>query len=80
MQYGLVGANLEVNLSTGEIHRAEVDKTVRHMYLGGRGTNTRFFWDRVPPETDPYSPDNLMIFPRRIFRPIPAWGDSGERP
>ena len=74
MQYGSLGANLEVNLSTGEIHRTDVDTTVRKMYLGGRGANTRLFWDRVPPETDPYSPDNLMIFGTGVLTGTPAPG------
>ena len=53
MQYGSVGKNLEVNLTTGKSRQTEVEPAVRETYLGGRGTNTRFFWDRVPPETDP---------------------------
>jgi aldehyde:ferredoxin oxidoreductase len=62
MHYGSVGKNLEINLSTGKSHKTAVDTTAREMYLGGRGTNTKLFWDRVPPETDPFSSDNLMIF------------------
>jgi aldehyde:ferredoxin oxidoreductase len=62
MHYGTVGKNLEINLSTGKNHRTEVDTTVRDMYLGGRGTNTKLFWDRVSPETEPSSPDNLLVF------------------
>ncbi len=62
MHYGSVGKNLEINLSTGKSDKTEVDTTAREMYLGGRGTNTKLFWDRVPPETVPYSCDNLLIF------------------
>ena len=62
MNYGTAGWNLEIDLSTVKSHRTEVDSVVREMYLGGRGTNTKTFWDRVPPETDPYAPENLMIF------------------
>ncbi|MGB9438486.1 MAG: aldehyde ferredoxin oxidoreductase N-terminal domain-containing protein, partial [Desulfobacterales bacterium] len=62
MHYGSAGKNLEINLSTGKSLKTEVDTTARGMYLGGRGTNTKLFWDRVPPETDPYSADNLMVF------------------
>lgn len=62
MHYGTAGANLEIDLTTGKSLKTEADATVRERYLGGRGTNTRLFWDRVPPETDPYSPDNLLVF------------------
>ncbi len=32
------------------------------MYLGGKGTSARILWDRVTPEVEPFSPDNLLIF------------------
>ena len=74
MHYGSVGKNLEINLSTGKSLKTEVDTTARGMYLGGRGTNTKLFWDRVPPETDPYSADNLMVFGVGILTGTPAPG------
>ncbi len=74
MDYGWVGTNLEIDLSTGISSKTAVDTTAREMYLGGRGTNTKLFWDRVPPETDPYSPDNLMIFGVGVLSGTPAPG------
>jgi len=74
LHYGSAGKNLEINLSTGQIYKTEVDTTAREMYLGGRGTNAKLFWDRVPPETDPYSSDNLMVFGVGILTGTPAPG------
>jgi aldehyde:ferredoxin oxidoreductase len=31
-------------------------------YLGGQGSAMKILWDRVPPEVEPFSPDNLLIF------------------
>ncbi len=62
MPHSLAGQNLEVNLSTGEVTKTEYDPQSIQMYLGGRGIATQIFWDRVPPQTAPFSPDNLLIF------------------
>src|ERR1019366_3580218 len=62
MRYGEIGFNLEVDLSRGSINRLETDPRDTKLYLGGLGTNAKILWDRVPPETEPFSEDNLLIF------------------
>ncbi|MBN1773771.1 MAG: aldehyde dehydrogenase [Deltaproteobacteria bacterium] len=62
MRFAETGFNLEVDLSTGNVERVETDPRLTALHLGGLGTNARILWDRVPPETDPFSPDNLLIF------------------
>src|SRR5450759_2195340 len=62
MRYGEIGFNLEVDLSRGSIDRVETDPRDTRLYLGGLGTNDKIMWDRVPPETDAFSEDNLLIF------------------
>ncbi|MDP3878981.1 MAG: aldehyde ferredoxin oxidoreductase N-terminal domain-containing protein [Dehalococcoidales bacterium] len=62
MWYGWAGTNLEVNLSRGTVKKNEGDRAQYEAYLGGRGLMTRMFWDRVPPETGPFSAENLLIF------------------
>ncbi|HUV59082.1 MAG TPA: aldehyde ferredoxin oxidoreductase N-terminal domain-containing protein, partial [Desulfatiglandales bacterium] len=62
MRYAETGFNLEIDLSRGNIERVETDPRLTELYLGGLGTNTQILWDRVPPETEPFSPDNLLIF------------------
>jgi benzoyl-CoA reductase subunit BamB len=44
------------------------------LHLGGLGTNAKILWDRVPPETDPFSPDVLLIFSTGLLGGTPAPG------
>jgi benzoyl-CoA reductase subunit BamB len=74
MRYGETGFNLEIDLSRGNIERVETDPKLTELYLGGLGTNTKILWDRVPPETDPFSPDNLLIFSTGLLCGTPAPG------
>jgi len=62
MRYAETGFNLEVDLTRGSIDRVTTDPRETELYLGGLGTNARILWDRVPPEVEPFSPDNLLIF------------------
>ncbi len=61
MPYGWMGTDLEIDLTRGNIEKREGDPELVRTYLGGKGTNARLLWDRVPPEVDPFSPDNLLI-------------------
>jgi len=74
MRYAETGYNLEVDLSTGNIERVETDPRWTELYLGGLGTNAKIMWDRVPPETEPFSPDNLLIFSSGLLGATPAPG------
>lgn len=74
MRYGETGINLEVDLTLGNIERVETDPRLTRLYLGGNGSAAKIVWDRVSPETDAFSPDNLLIFSAGLFvgTPIPA--------
>jgi len=74
MRYAETGFNLEIDLSRGNIERVETDPELTKLYLGGLGTNTKILWDRVPPEVDPFSPDNLLIFAAGLLCGTPAIG------
>jgi benzoyl-CoA reductase subunit BamB len=74
MRYAETGFNLEIDLSRGNIERVETDPKLTELYLGGLGTNAKILWDRVPPETDPFSPDNLLIFGTGLLCGTPAPG------
>jgi benzoyl-CoA reductase subunit BamB len=62
MRYAETGVNLEVDLTRGNIERVQSDPRDTELYLGGLGTNAKIMWDRVPPEVDAFSPENLLIF------------------
>jgi len=74
MRYAETGYNLEIDLSRGNIERVETDPKLTELHLGGLGTNAKILWDRVPPETEPFSPDNLLIFATGLLVGTPAVG------
>jgi benzoyl-CoA reductase subunit BamB len=74
VRYGETGFNLEIDLSRGNIERVETDPKLTELHLGGLGTNTKILWDRVPPETDPFSPDVPLIFSTGLLCGTPAPG------
>ncbi|MFH1807563.1 MAG: aldehyde ferredoxin oxidoreductase N-terminal domain-containing protein [Pseudomonadota bacterium] len=74
MRYAETGFNLEVDLSRGNIERVPTDPRLTALHLGGLGTNAKLMWDRVPPETEPFSPDNLLIFGTGLLAGTPAPG------
>src|SRR3989304_10399118 len=74
MRYAETGINLEIDLSRGNIERVTTDPKLAEQYIGGLGTNAKILWDRVPPETDPFSPENLLIFGTGLLCGTPAPG------
>jgi aldehyde:ferredoxin oxidoreductase len=62
MSYGATGFDLEVDLTRGNIEKFKTDPGVTALHLGGQGAAARLLWDRVPPEVEPDSPRNLLIF------------------
>jgi benzoyl-CoA reductase subunit BamB len=74
MRYAETGFNLEIDLSTGNVERVATDPKLTEMHLGGLGTSTKIMYDRVPPETEPFSPDNLLIFSTGLLCGTPATG------
>jgi benzoyl-CoA reductase subunit BamB len=74
MRYAETGYNLEIDLTRGNIERVATDPRETELYLGGLGTNARILWDRVPPEVEAFSPDNLLIFSAGLLCGTPATG------
>ncbi|MFC1986856.1 aldehyde ferredoxin oxidoreductase N-terminal domain-containing protein [Chloroflexota bacterium] len=74
MRYAETGINLEIDLSRGNIEKEGTDPRLTELYLGGLGTNAKILWDRVPPEVEPFSPDNLLIFSTGLLGGTPAPG------
>jgi len=74
MRYAERGYDLEIDLSRGAIDRVETDPRLMELYLGGQGTAAKLLWDRVPPEAEPFSPENLLIFSSGLFNGTPVPG------
>ncbi|MGB9904010.1 MAG: aldehyde ferredoxin oxidoreductase N-terminal domain-containing protein [Desulfotomaculales bacterium] len=62
MRYAETGYVLEIDLTTGNIEKVETDQNLTGLHLGGLGTAVKIHWDRVPPETKAFDPENLLIF------------------
>ncbi|GBF34658.1 tungsten-containing aldehyde:ferredoxin oxidored uctase [Desulfocucumis palustris] len=73
MRYAETGYNLEIDLATGNIEKVETDPKLTEFYLGGLGTSVKIHWDRVPPETKAFDPENLLIFSSGLFCGTPAF-------
>jgi benzoyl-CoA reductase subunit BamB len=54
--------------------KVPTDPKDTELYLGGLGTSAKILWDRVPPEVEPFSPDNLLIFSAGLLCGTPAVG------
>lgn len=74
MRYAETGFNLEVDLSRGNIEKVQTNPRDTELYLGGQGTAAKILWDRVPPEVEPFSPDNLLIFSAGLLDGTPVPG------
>jgi len=74
MAYGRTGINLEVDLTQGKVEKKDVTPELAETYLGGKGLNAKMAWDRLAPELDPFSPDNLLIFTPGVLvgTPVPS--------
>ena len=74
MRYAETGYNLEIDLSRGSVDKVETDPKDTAAHLGGNGINAKLLFDRVAPGTDPWSPDNLLIFGNGLLNGTPVPG------
>ena len=51
-----------IDLSTGKSSLVEVDSSLLRQYIGGVGLAARILWDETSPTTDPFSPENRLLF------------------
>ena len=74
MRYAETGFDLEVDLTRGNIERVATAPELTALHLGGEGAAAKELWDRVPPEVDPFSPRNLLIFSAGLLHGTPVPG------
>ncbi|MFW9834951.1 MAG: aldehyde ferredoxin oxidoreductase family protein [Candidatus Thorarchaeota archaeon] len=53
---------LYVDLTDKRIRREPIPAHLFKQYLGGRGLGVKLVYDSVTPETEPLSPDNMLVF------------------
>jgi aldehyde:ferredoxin oxidoreductase len=56
------GRILRVDLSTGKVETKPLKEEMAKKYIGGIGLGIRLLMDNSKPGTDPFSPDNPLIF------------------
>jgi aldehyde:ferredoxin oxidoreductase len=74
MRYAEAGYDLEVDLTRGNIEKVSTDPGLTGRHLGGQGAAATILWERVPPEVDPFSPHNLLIFSAGLLDGTPVPG------
>ena len=62
MKNGCNGRILRVNLSDGNIMVEEPEEDFYRIYFGGWGFVAHYLLKEVPPEVEPLSPENRLIF------------------
>ena len=74
MPYGYTGKILHVDLSNQKIEVEEKDEAFYRSYLGGRGIGYHYLMQDVPAQTDPFSPENILVLATGVMTgaPIPA--------
>jgi len=55
------GKILDVNLSTGAVKTTKIEEDVQRKFIGGSGLAAKLMFDRVSPDVDPLSPDNILF-------------------
>ncbi len=56
------GKILRVDLTSGAIEIEPFGQEYIDRFIGGRGVASKVLYDQVPPEVDPFDPDNRLIF------------------
>ncbi|MFX1573403.1 MAG: aldehyde ferredoxin oxidoreductase family protein [Promethearchaeota archaeon] len=65
-----------MDLSTREITKKEIPKSIRKQFLGGRGIDMYLLYNYLSPEIDPLSPENLLLIGAGLLTGIPALGSG----
>lgn len=62
MLFGYAGRIGWINLSDGSVRVDELNEGTARKYLGGKGLGASILYDHLMPHTDPYAPENILIF------------------
>ncbi|UCE43820.1 MAG: aldehyde ferredoxin oxidoreductase family protein [Candidatus Bathyarchaeota archaeon] len=61
MQGGYVGKILRVDLSREKTSSEDLNTQWARMFIGGKGLGAKYLFEELKPNTDPLSPENVMI-------------------
>ena len=60
--HGYAGKILDVDLTSASLSETELDRTFALNYMGGKGFGARILYDQLPPQCDPLSSENIIVF------------------
>jgi len=64
---GFEGKLLIVNLTHKEISEEKIDDNIASNFIGGAGYACKYLYDKIDKDTDPLSPDNILMFMTGLF-------------
>lgn len=74
MTTGFHNRVLHVDLTSGAIHTESPGEEFFRTYLGGWGLVGHTLLTQVPPEADPFGPDNVLVFAPGVLTGVPVGG------
>ena len=60
--HGYTGKILDVDLTSAIVSEAELDRSLAEDYMGGKGFGAKILYDQLPPQCEPLSSDNILVF------------------
>lgn len=76
MNYGFWGRIAHVDLSNNKVEYESPNESFYRKYLGGGGIGSYYINKLVKPGTDPFSPENVMVFAPSVITGAPIPGLS----
>ena len=58
---GYAGSILRIDLSNAGIRKEQLSESLAENFLGGRGFVAKMLFDEIPPNIEPYDPENMLI-------------------
>ena len=65
---------MEVDLSLGSVEKVATDPRLTGQHLGGQGIAAKIIWDRIPPEVESLSAENVLVFSTGLLVGAPLPG------
>jgi aldehyde:ferredoxin oxidoreductase len=60
--HGYTGKVLDIDLSNTTVVTSDLDEALANEYIGGKGFGAKILYDQLAPQTDPLSPQNILVF------------------
>lgn len=71
MSYGTRGRILRVDLTSGSIQIESIDEAAYRLYPGGKALAAYLLLRELPPNTDPLSPENMLVIANGLLTGAP---------